>query len=124
LKKCLEQIRPQLSDTWRADESFLKLKGNVKYLYALMGDETRFWIAQQLADTKYTAHTKPMFQEGKHMTGKAPHTHITDGAHNFNSACEKAFWRENRALTIQHIRHVRMSSDLNNNKMERLNGEV
>jgi hypothetical protein len=25
---------------------------------------------------------------------------------------------------IQHVRHVRMSGDLNNNKMERMNGEV
>lgn len=25
---------------------------------------------------------------------------------------------------IQHVRHVRMSGDLNNNKMERFNGEV
>jgi len=33
----------------------VKVKGNMKYLYALMDDETRFWIARQIADTKYTA---------------------------------------------------------------------
>jgi len=33
----------------------VKVKGNMKYLYALMDDETRFWIARQVADTKYTA---------------------------------------------------------------------
>ena len=35
-----------------------------------------------------------------------------------------SFWRENKALAIQHIRHVRMSGDQNNNKMERMNGEI
>jgi putative transposase len=25
----------------------------MKYLFALMDDETRFWIAQEVADTKY-----------------------------------------------------------------------
>ena len=35
-----------------------------------------------------------------------------------------SFWRENKALAIQHIRHVRMSGDQNNNRMERLNGEI
>ena len=35
-----------------------------------------------------------------------------------------AYWRENKALTIQHIRHVHMQGDKNNNRMERLNGEI
>ena len=120
----LEKITPQVSDTWRADELFLKVKGNTKYLYALMDDETRFWIAQQVADTKYTADITPLFREGRETTGKVPIAVITDGAFNFNSAIRHAFPRESKALAIQHIRHVRMSGDLNNNKMERFNGEV
>lgn len=35
MEKYLEQIKPQASDIWRADEMFLKIKGNPKYLYAL-----------------------------------------------------------------------------------------
>jgi transposase-like protein len=124
MQKYLEQMQPQVSDTWRADELFLKVKGNMKYLYALMDDETRFWIAQQVSDTKYTADISPMFRQGKRVAGKAPHTLITDGAYNFSSAFESAFYRENRAIAIQHVRHVRMSGDLNNNKMERFNGEL
>jgi hypothetical protein len=38
MEKYLDKITPQVSDTWRADELFLKVKGNMKYLYALMGD--------------------------------------------------------------------------------------
>jgi transposase-like protein len=124
MEKYLTEITPQVSDTWRADELYLKVKGNTKYLYALMDDETRFWIAKEVADTKYTPDITPMFREGKKVAGKAPHTLITDGAFNFSSAFEKAFWRENKALMIQHVRHVRMSGDNNNNKMERFNGEV
>jgi transposase InsO family protein len=45
-------------------------------------------------------------------------------AYSFRSAFERAFYREDKALMIQHVRHVRMSGDLNNNKMERFNGEV
>lgn len=65
-----------------------------------------------------------MFRQGRHVAGKAPHTLITDGALNFSSAFESAFYRENKALAIQHIRHVRMSGDKNNNRMERFNGEL
>jgi transposase-like protein len=36
--KYVDKITPNVSDTWRADELFLKVKGNMKYLYALMAD--------------------------------------------------------------------------------------
>jgi len=124
MEKYLDKIAPHVSDTWRADELYLKVQGNMKYLYCLLDDQTRFWIAQQVADTKYTADVTPLFREGKEVAGKAPSTVITDGAFNFSSALDRAFWREKKALAIQHVRHVRMSGDLNNNKMERFNGEV
>jgi len=91
---------------------------------AIADDQTRFWIAQQVADTKYTDDITPLFREGKKLAGKAPSVLVTDGAFNFSSAFESAFYRENKALAIQHVRHVRMSGDLNNNKMERMNGEI
>jgi len=40
MENYLKQITPQLSDTWRADEMWMKFKGNPKYLYALLDDET------------------------------------------------------------------------------------
>jgi putative transposase len=45
MEKYLEKITPNVSNTWRTDEIFLKIKGDTKYLYAIMDDETRFWIA-------------------------------------------------------------------------------
>ncbi len=45
----LEQITPNVGDAWRTDELYVKIRGNLKYLYAIMDDETRFWIAQQVA---------------------------------------------------------------------------
>src|SRR5208282_3229235 len=43
MDKYVEKITPQVSDTWRADEVYIKFKGNRKYLFAMMDDETRFW---------------------------------------------------------------------------------
>ncbi|MGB7957088.1 MAG: hypothetical protein WCF23_24200 [Candidatus Nitrosopolaris sp.] len=45
MKSNLEKITPNVSDAWRADELYMKIKGNPKYLFALMDDQTRFWIA-------------------------------------------------------------------------------
>jgi transposase-like protein len=123
MQNYLEKIKLNVGDAWRTDELFLKVKGDLKYLYALMDDETRFWIAQQVADTKYTANINPLFREGKDLTGKRPNTLISDGAPNFNDAFKKEFHTNTNPRT-RHIKHIRLQGDHNNNKMERFNGEV
>ena len=43
---------PEVGDAWRADEIFIKVRGKLKYLFSMMDDETRFWIAQEVSDRK------------------------------------------------------------------------
>jgi len=124
MEKYLDKITPQVSDTWRADELFLKVKGNMKYLYALMDDQTRFWIAQEVADTKFTADLRPLFQKGKEIAEKNPKTLITDGAPNFHEAYEKEFYTSRLETRTEHIRDIRFDGVVHNNKMERMNGEL
>src|SRR5713101_7179776 len=88
-----------------------------------MDDQTRFWIAQQVADTKYTSNVRPLLQKGKELSNKRPNTFITDGAPNFHDAFNKEFFTLKDPRT-RHISHIRLQGDHNNNKMERLNGEV
>lgn len=56
-----------------------------------MDDQTRFWIAQQVADTKNTSDVRPLFARAKEIAGKRPNTMITDGAPNFHEAFNKEF---------------------------------
>lgn len=120
MQKYLETMTPRLSSTWRTDELFVKVKGNTKYLYALMDDQTRFWIAQQVADSKYVQDVRPMFQDGAAIAQKKPRVLISDGAQNFHVAWKKEY-KDEKAV---HISHIHMKGDRNNNKMERMNGEV
>src|SRR5208283_2205901 len=124
MQKYLDKITPQVSDTWATDELFLKVKGNLKYLYAMMDEQTRFWIAQEVADTKYTADVRPLFQLAKAVAGKTPKTLVSDGAANFHEAYNQEFRTLKLETRTEHIRHIRLAGDYNNNKMERLNGEI
>jgi transposase-like protein len=123
MEKYLEKITPKVSDTWRADEMYLKVKGNTKYLYAMMDDETRFWIAQQVSSEKNTATVRPMFKKAKEYAGKRPDVLITDGAINFQDAFNKEYWTMKNPRPL-HVRHITIKGDRNNNKMERLNNEI
>jgi len=124
MNEYLEKIRPNVSDTWRADELFVKIKGDMKYLFAIMDDETRFWIAQEIADSKYTHDARTLFQAGVKVAGKKPMTLITDGLRSYHDAYKKEFWTLKKETRTEHIRHITIRGDHNNNKMERMNGEV
>jgi transposase-like protein len=123
MEKYLDQIKPNVSNVWRTDELYLKVKGNTKYLFVLMDDETRFWIAQQIADIKNTSDIRLLFKEGKEIAGKKPNVIISDGARNFHHAFNKEFFTLKNPRT-KYIQNIRLEGDNHNNKMERFNGEV
>ena len=124
MAKYLDKITPQVSETWRADELYLKVKGNMKYLFAMMDDETRFWIAQEVADTKDTHDARNLFHMAQERTGKKPQILVTDGLRSYHDAWLKEY-RANKLIdSTVHIRQITLASQHNNNKMERMNGEL
>ena len=86
MNRYLEKITPQVGEEWRTDELYLKIKGDRKYLFAMMDSETRFWIAQMVSEHKGNDDVSPMFKEAKKRAGKVPLTLISDGAANFHHA--------------------------------------
>jgi len=123
MEKYLDRITPKVSDTWRADEILVKFRGNMKYVFALMDDETRFWIAHEVADSKYIHDARTLLRNGKELAGKRPLTLITDGMGGYAEAFRKEYWTL-KAPKSKHIRHIVFDGDRNNNKMERMNGEI
>ncbi len=124
MQKYLSKITPQVSDTWRADEMYLKIKGDMKYMFALIDDETRYWIAQEVANTKFTHDARHLFQLGRQVAGKKPMTLITGGLTSYHDAYKKEFWTQKRETRTVHIREIALDGIVHNNKMERFNGEV
>jgi transposase-like protein len=123
MQEYCDKIIPNVSDTWRADELYVKIRGDMKYLFALMDDETRFWIAQEVAESKYKHDARELFQLGMKVAGKKPTTLITDGLPAYHDAYKKEFWTLRNPRT-EHINAIKLSGNMNNNKMERFNGEI
>ena len=127
MDKYLDKIAPQVSDTWRADEIFLKIKGNKKYLYALLDDETRFWIAKEVAGDKMSReapeYASELFRQGKERAGKRPLTLITDGLHAYHVAYKREFYAHQTPVT-KHVEHLTWKGDIDNQKMESFNGNT
>jgi putative transposase len=119
----VDNIKPNVSSTWRADEIYIKVKGDTKYLFALMDDETRYWIAQEVADSKDKHDAKHLFSEAKEIAGRRPETLITDGLRSYHDAFNKVFYQRNNPMS-QHVNAIKLAGSTNNNKMERINGEI
>lgn len=123
MQKYLGQIKPIVSDKWRADELFVKINGNLKYLFAMMDDETRFWIAAEVADTKHRHDARGLFAKSKLIAGKKPMTIVTDGLRSYHEAYKREFFTIAKPRT-EHVVSVMTQGQRNNNKMERMNGEI
>lgn len=88
-----------------------------------MDNETRFIIAQEVISTKDKADVVKLLNQAKENAGKKPITFITDGLPSYAVGVRKAFGTRRHPKT-QHIRHIHLAGDMNNNRMERLNGEI
>jgi transposase-like protein len=63
----------------------------MKYLFALMDDETRFWIAQEVADSKDKHDARNLLRMAKEATRNKPLTFMTDGLPVYRDAYMKEF---------------------------------
>jgi transposase-like protein len=119
MKDYTESIVPKVGDTWRADELYVKIRGDMKYLFAMMDDETRFWIAQEVGETKTKHDARKLFVQAKRLMQKQPKELITDGLPTYSVTAMREFPK------TTHIRKIGFDRTVhNNNKMERMNGEI
>ena len=120
MKVYADGLRPNVGDNWRADEVYIRMQGDIKYLFALLDDETRFIIAQEVADTKDRHDASELFHKGHEIAGKKPKLLITDGLPSYRAAYNKEY----RSAGNKHLNTIRLTGKHNNNKMERVNGEI
>ena len=72
---CQEQM---IAICVRAEEIWIKVAGKQKYLFASMDDQTRYWLASDMADTKFQYNADMLLEMTKKTIGKDPKHFITD----------------------------------------------
>lgn len=76
-----------------------------------------------VAEHKGNDDVAPMFKKAKEIAGKVPEQLTSDGASNFSHAHKKQYAAKNFLhKDSEHIRHIHLSGDMNNNQMESFNG--
>ena len=88
-----------------------------------MDDETRYWLAFDLADTKHAHRAEKLFKMTKDQAGKIPDEFVTDGINSYKTAARSEFGDLTNHISEIHITGRKVGKD-NNNKMKRLNGTI
>ena len=118
----MDRQKPETGSDYRADELYVKVAGDLMYLFSSMDNDTRYWLASDLADRKEGHDATKLFQDTLEQTGKIPARMITDGLNSYRVAAEEVL-----PLT-EHVREIHITGPKkgkdNNNRMERLNGTI
>src|SRR5919205_451581 len=87
ISEYVNSLTPQLSDTWHADEIFVKMHGgltykgktNLAFLWNVMDRDTRFLLASKISEARDINGAVAVFKEAiKNAQGNKPQQILTD----------------------------------------------
>ena len=114
ISEYLKNITPRLSNWFRADEVWLNIKGKQNYQFASICDDTRFFIAKDIANNKFQHNVDHLLEMTKQVAGnKSPKHFITDGLAAYIKSSKKIFGKD-----TLHTRHIHLKGDKQNGTIQ------
>jgi putative transposase len=128
ISQYVNSLTPELSETWHADELFVKIHGgqnyngktNLAFLWNVMDRKTRFLLASKVSEARDINGAVAVFKEAiKNAHEKLPEQILTDSWKSYKQGISKSFVDK-----PQHVAKCGIAKPNNNNRMERLNGTI
>ena len=129
ISQYVNSLTPQLSDTWHADELFVKIHGgqtykgksNLAFLWNVMDRKTRFLLASKVSEARDINGAIAVFKEAlQNAQGNKPQQIPTDSWRAHQEGIKQNF-----GLDTDHIAKAGINKPhANNNIAERLNGTL
>ena len=123
LKKYVESLVPDVSGIWHSDEMTVNINGELQWIWNVMDNETRFWLASRITEQRFTEDARTVLAEARNIAKVRPLAVVTDGLRAYQQAITKEFFTLKKPRT-EHIRVPNIRNRSNNNMVERLNGTV
>ena len=123
MKEYVDQLVPQVSGIWHSDEMTLSIHGQMRWLWNIIDNESRFWLASQITEKREIVDARNVLSEAHQLAKIRPMAIVTDGLRSYQHAITKEF-HTMKAPRTQHIRVPNIRNRSNNNMVERLNGTV
>jgi len=121
MKSYVDELKPQVSNTWHADEMTINVDGANRWLWNLLDSDTRFLLATQLTEQREVEDAERLFARAKQKAGKRPEVIVTDGLQAYQKAYKREFWTQKEPRT-EYMRLSKFGDKTNQNIIERFHG--
>ena len=130
ISEYVNSLKPELSDTWHADELFVRVKGSqlqgryagLAFVWNVMDRETRFLLASKLSEGRDIAGSIKAFQTAiNNANGQTPDRILTDAHKSYSVGINLAFEGKDKP---EHVKNCGIKKKQNNNRIERMNGTL
>jgi putative transposase len=126
----VNSLTPELSETWHADELFVKMHGgqsykgksNLAFLWNVMDRKTRFLLASKVSEARDINGAISVFKEAiKNAHDKLPEQVLTDALRAYRQGISESF----PSIKPEHVAKCGIAKPHeNNSRIERLNGTI
>ncbi len=117
-------LKPELSDTWIADETMIPLWGKKYWFWDIIDADTRFLIASHLSKVRTTKDATKLFYMAKLRSKTRPKVVRTDRLYSYLKAFNKVFYSNRPERKVQHLLSQGFGSKTNINLIERFHGSL
>ena len=114
-----KDYKPTVGNVWLCDETVLKIGGQNVWFYDVIDVKTRFLLASHLSDRRYLGDARIVLHKASVEAGKKPRIVITDSLPSYPQAIGDVF-----GCATRHIRYKGITSEPNNNILERFHGSL
>jgi len=115
----LEPLKPQVSDTWVADETMVKVAGHSLWFWDVIDEDTRFLLASHLSRTRGIGDVMTVMHRASKRAGKTPKWILSDSLGVYPDGIERIFGAD-----AKHIQSRGFTEDININLIERFHGTL
>jgi putative transposase len=119
----VDQLEPELSKVWNADEMKVRCGGKWLWLWNVMDNSSRYLLASHISEGREASDAMQVFSKAKTMARGKPEVLVTDGLPSYIEAFKKEFWTLKNPRT-KHIAKAGIRGRINNNIIERLHGSI
>ena len=118
----IETLKPILSGKYHHDETEIAVRGQGRYFWETIDEDTRYIVAHLLTQSRTSEDAKKVFRQA--LAVQKPTVLYTDGSFAYDDAYNKVFYSRYNAEKVTWVRKVGIRARQTNNLVERLHGTL
>jgi transposase-like protein len=128
VKSLTDKLIPDATSSWHADETMVKVSGELRFFWDCIDYETRFIVMTMLTKSRTKTIAKQFFKGAKaHVGGANPGTIVTDGCGAYEKGISGNFWNKIHMGECRYVRKPGLRAlvgQLSNNIIERFHNTI